>query len=114
MTKAKQTANTLVDTNAPKAVAVPPALTNEQLLARIAELEKSLANKNASGTRLKVSEKGAVSFYGTGRWPITLYASQWEILFSNVESIKSFIEQNKALLSFKPAAEAKQAQQAAA
>ena len=77
-------------------------MTEQEMIARIADLEKQVANKKAAGTRLKVSDKGAVSFYGTGRWPITLYGSQWEILFANVEAIKAFIAENKAVLSVKP------------
>ena len=77
-------------------------MTELEMQNRIAELEKQLANKKATGTRLKVSDKGAVSFYGTGRWPITLYGSQWEILFANIEAIKAFIQENKAVLSVKP------------
>jgi hypothetical protein len=73
-------------------------MTIEQMQARIAELEKQVVNKTSSA-RVKVSEKGGVSFYGTGRWPITLYKSQWEILFANVETIKAFITANDALLS---------------
>jgi len=83
------------------APAVPPPLTTEQLLARIAELEKVVTNKNASGTRIKISEKGGVSFYGIGRFPVTLYASQWEILSANMTTIMEFVKANSAQLSHK-------------
>jgi hypothetical protein len=73
-------------------------MTQEQMLARIAELEKQVLNKGVTA-RCKVSPKGGVSFYGTGRWPVTLYKSQWEILFANAETIKAFILANDALLS---------------
>jgi hypothetical protein len=73
-------------------------LSIEQMKARIAELEKQVVNKTSSA-RVKVSPKGGVSFYGTGRWPVTLYKSQWEILFANIETIKAFIVTNDALLS---------------
>jgi len=74
------------------------SMTMEQMLARIAELEKQVTNSKSSA-RVKVSTKGGVSFYGTGRWPITLYKSQWQIVFDNVEVIKAFIAENDALLS---------------
>lgn len=48
---------------------------------------------------LRVSKKGAVSLYGMGRWPTTLYPAQWEKVLGEAETIRSFIEANKALLS---------------
>ena len=50
--------------------------TKEELLARIAELEKQVATKKAGKLEFKVSEKGGVSVYGLGRFPVTLYAEQ--------------------------------------
>ena len=50
---------------------------------------------------LKVSEKGAVSLYGMGRFPVTLYGSQWERLLDNAEAIRAFLATNAALLSVK-------------
>jgi hypothetical protein len=76
----------------------------KEMQARIAELEGQIAKSKAnagSTARCKVSEKGAVSFYGTGRFPVTLYKSQWEILFANSEKIKTFITDNDAALSTK-------------
>lgn len=73
-------------------------MTAEQMLARIAELEKQVARK-APSQGIKVSEKGAVSFYGVGRFPVTLYKSQWEILFANVDNLKAFIAENDSKLS---------------
>lgn len=52
---------------------------------------------------LKVSEKGAVSLYGMGRFPVTLYGEQWERLLGEAEQIKAFIEVNRSLLSVKGA-----------
>jgi hypothetical protein len=59
--------------------------------------------KAGNGHRLsfKVSEKGAVSIYGLGRFPVTLYAQSWPKLFAESEAILAFIEANKARLSFK-------------
>jgi hypothetical protein len=76
----------------------------ELLLAKIAELEKANAMLKASKTvsgGIKVSTKGGVSVYGLGRWPITLYKSQWDKLLSKQDEIKAFIEANKALLKEK-------------
>lgn len=73
--------------------------TKEELLARIAELEK---NQKRSGTlALKVSEKGAVSVYGMGRFPVTLYYEQWMKLLAASEEIKTFLEENKSKLKMK-------------
>lgn len=49
----------------------------------------------------KVSEKGAVSVYGLGHWPVTLYASQWERLLAQAEDILQFIVNNESRLSRK-------------
>lgn len=61
------------------------------------------ANKTTSNG-IKVSDKGAVSVYGLGRFPVTLYKSQWETLIALVPEITAFIEANKSLLKEKPAA----------
>ena len=50
---------------------------------------------------LKVSEKGALSVYGLGRFPVTLYREQWEKLLGMTDEIRSFIEQNDRLLKKK-------------
>ena len=76
--------------------------TKEELLARIAELERENAQKKRSGTlSFKVSEKGAVSVYGMGRFPVTLYYEQWNRLFGAAEDIRAFIEENKSRLKVK-------------
>lgn len=51
--------------------------------------------------RLKVSEKGALSAYGMGRFPVTLYASQWMALIDKVDDIVAFIDEHKDELSWK-------------
>jgi len=68
------------------------------------ELER-LRNENAalkkgasSGIRLKVSEKGAVSVYGMGRFPVTLYKEQWLKLLDMSDDIRAFITANEARL----------------
>jgi hypothetical protein len=71
----------------------------EELLAQVQALQAKVAAKNT--LRLKVSEKGAVSLYGLGRFPITLYASAWLRVLDMAEEIREFVESNKASLSFK-------------
>lgn len=50
---------------------------------------------------LKVSKLGAVSLYGMGKWPVTLYKGQWERVIEHVAEIKAFLEANDDLLSVK-------------
>lgn len=76
--------------------------TKEELLARIADLERQAAQKKSSGgLSLKVSEKGAVSVYGMGRFPVTLYYEQWKKLLAAAEEIQQFLEENKSRLKLK-------------
>ena len=75
--------------------------TNEELLARIAELEREKAQRRSGSLSFKVSEKGAVSVYGMGRFPVTLYYEQWTRLFNAAEDIKAFLEENKNKLKIK-------------
>jgi hypothetical protein len=49
----------------------------------------------------KVSVKGAVSVYGFGRFPVTLYKEQWERIFENADKIKAFIEEHESELKTK-------------
>jgi hypothetical protein len=73
-----------------------------------AELER-LRNENAalkkrgasSSVRLKVSEKGAVSVYGMGRFPVTLYKEQWLKLLDMSDDIRAFIAANEPRLKAK-------------
>ena len=74
-------------------------LTPEQMAARIAELEGRLAK--GGSISFKVSEKGAVSVYGLGRFPVTLYLEQWTKLLSNADDLKAFIEANRSKLKTK-------------
>lgn len=74
-------------------------------LAHIAALEAQLASANApKALSLKVSEKGALSVYGLGRYPVTLYAGQWERLLAQADTIRAFMAANAALLAEKPKA----------
>ena len=68
-----------------------------------AENARLLANKNAKGTSLKISTKGAVSVYGLGRFPVTLYAGQWDKVKQMMPEIEAFIVANAASLASKNA-----------
>jgi hypothetical protein len=75
--------------------------TKEELLARIAELEKQAGAKKAGKLEFKVSEKGGVSVYGLGRFPVTLYQEQWARLLAAADDLRAFIEENKSRLKVK-------------
>lgn len=76
-------------------MAILADLTQEQLLAEIARLKASneaLRQAKARAVSWKVSEKGAVSVYGLGRFPVTLYYSQWVKLAKAMGDIMAFVE----------------------
>ncbi len=75
--------------------------TKEELLARIAELEKQASSKRPGRIDFKVSEKGGVSVYGLGRFPVTLYYEQWIRLLDTADSLRMFLEENKSKLKLK-------------
>jgi len=71
-----------------------------------AELERLRAENEAlkrprGQTSLRVSEKGALSVYGLGRFPVTLYREQWEKLLAMTDEIRRFIQENDHLLKKK-------------
>lgn len=66
-----------------------------------AENEALKQGKRGGPVSMKVSEKGAVSVYGLGRFPVTLYQEQWIKLLAMAEDIKTFIEENKPRLKTK-------------
>src|ERR1039458_4809972 len=70
---------------------------NERLRAEIASLKKPARGELA----LKVSEKGALSVYGMGRFPVTLYREQWEKLLAMSDQIREFIAANDQALKKK-------------
>lgn len=57
--------------------------------------------KNGGGLSMKVSQKGALSVYGMGRWPVTLYKEQWIKLLDIADKIREFIRVNDHLLKSK-------------
>jgi len=64
--------------------------------------ENERLKKGASrGMSLKVSEKGGVSVYGLGRFPVTLYKEQWKKLLDMSDEIRNFIEANDSQLKAK-------------
>jgi len=72
-------------------------------LARLKEENARLKGQQARGLNLKVSEKGALSVYGLGRFPVTLYKEQWIRLLAVADDIKAFIKDNEAKLKTKDA-----------
>jgi hypothetical protein len=73
----------------------------EELLARIAELEKQVGSKKQGSLEFKVGEKGGVSVYGLGRFPVTLYYEQWVRLLDSADALRAFLEENKSKLKLK-------------
>jgi hypothetical protein len=59
-----------------------------------AENEALKSSRRAGALTFKVSEKGAVSVYGLGRFPVTLYQEQWEKLLAMTEELRAFIAAN--------------------
>ena len=77
--------------------------TKEELMARIAELEKQVGSKRTGRLEFRVSEKGGVSVYGLGRFPVTLYYEQWQRLLMAADDLYKFLEDNKSKLKLKSA-----------
>ena len=75
--------------------------TREELLARIAELEKQQGSKRKGTLEFRVGEKGGVSVYGLGRFPVTLYYEQWKRLLDVSDDLRTFLEENKSRLKLK-------------
>jgi hypothetical protein len=78
---------------------------NEQdLKAELEQLKaenEALKNRSSKAVSIKVSEKGGVSVYGLGRFPVTLYKEQWIRLLDMTDDIRSFIEENESKLKAK-------------
>lgn len=69
-----------------------------------AELEALRKEKNKTGKKglyLQVSQKGAVSLYGMGRFPVTLYKEQWQKVIAHMEVIQQFIADHESELKTK-------------
>ena len=79
-------------------------MSDEQMKAELDRLRSenaALKKGTSSGVRMKVSEKGAVSVYGMGRFPVTLYKEQWLKLLDMAPEICAFIAANEAQLKTK-------------
>ena len=75
--------------------------TYEELKARLAELEKQGGARRTGSLEFRVGEKGGVSVYGLGRFPVTLYYEQWIRLLDAGNKLREFLEENKSKLKLK-------------
>jgi hypothetical protein len=78
--------------------------TEEELKAELERLRAenaSLKARGSRGTSIKVSEKGGVSVYGLGRFPVTLYQEQWLKLLDMADDIRAFIREHEGALKKK-------------
>ncbi len=79
-------------------------MTPEQMkeeLERLRTENEALKKRSEKGLSLKVSQKGGVSVYGLGRFPVTLYKEQWEKLLDLSDDIRAFIQENEPQLKTK-------------
>ena len=80
-------------------------MADEDLKAELERLKaenERLKSHRGRSVSLKVSEKGGVSVYGLGRFPVTLYKEQWTKLFTMVDEIRTFIKEHDSELKTKP------------
>ncbi len=70
-------------------------------LARLRAENEALKKASSKGLTLKVSEKGGLSVYGLGRFPVTLYKEQWNRLLDLADDIRAFIKANEDKLKTK-------------
>ena len=68
----------------------------EELKAKLAELEKEKEGKRSGTLEFRVGEKGGVSVYGLGRFPVTLYYEQWVRLLDATPQLRTFLESSKS------------------
>jgi hypothetical protein len=81
-------------------------MSDEEMKAELERLRAEnsrLKQRGSRGVSMKVSEKGGLSIYGLGRFPVTLYKEQWEKLLDMAEDIRTFIAENNAKLKHKDA-----------
>ena len=82
-------------------------MSEEELKAELERLQrenetlKSQSRARAGQLSMKVSEKGGVSIYGLGRFPVTLYQEQWKKLLDSADAIREFIQANESQLKKK-------------
>jgi hypothetical protein len=70
-------------------------------IARLKAENERLKGQQGRATGMKVSEKGALSVYGLGRFPVTLYKEQWTKLLAMADDIKAFLKEHDASLKTK-------------
>jgi len=78
--------------------------TEEELKAELEKLKAEnavLKSRGSKGVSMKVSEKGGLSVYGLGRFPVTLYQEQWLKLLDLADDIRAFIKENEGKLKKK-------------
>lgn len=79
-------------------------MTDQDLQAELARLRaenERLKGQSVRGVTLKVSTKGAVSVYGLGRFPVTLYKEQWTKLLDMADEIRTFLKEHDSELKTK-------------
>ena len=79
-------------------------MSDEDLKAELERLKaenEQLKSQRGRSVSLKVSEKGGVSLYGLGRFPVTLYKEQWTKLLGMADEIRAFIKDNEHKLKAK-------------
>ncbi len=72
-------------------------LSQADLIALVTKLQSAPAKR----LTMKITEKGGMSVYGLGRFPVTLYGSQWDALLSHADDIRAFLDTNRTLLATK-------------
>jgi hypothetical protein len=97
-------ASVTIDPKKPISRKTTKKVADEDLQAELAWLRAendALKQKRNTSVSMKVSEKGGVSVYGLGRFPVTLYQEQWTKLLAMADDIKKFIEENRSQLKTK-------------
>lgn len=82
-------------------VSAEVAALKAQVEALRAQNEALKTNAQAKGSSMKITEKGGLSVYGLGRFPVTLYKSQWLKLLDMADKIRAFIAANDSKLTTK-------------
>jgi hypothetical protein len=79
----------------------PRMANDDELRAEVERLKaenEALRNKRSGAVSMKVSEKGGLSVYGLGRFPVTLYQEQWTKLLDMADEIRTFIREHQGQL----------------